>query len=332
MCAKKLGKRHLRIESLEHRLVLSTVTPVSTTSTNWSGYAVETSLTSPQSNAVTSVSGAWKVPTVTATSSKSTAYCSVWVGIDGYSSSTVEQLGTDSDIVNGKAEYYVWYEMYPSASKDVTSMTIAAGDAITASVQYITSGTHAGQFLLSISDTTRTNDSFSIYQTLSSAKRSSAEWVVEAPSSNSGVLPLAAFSTVTFTNATVTINGTTGAIDSSAWQCAKINMVSGSTSEDTTSSLTDSGAKSSFTVTYNTVTATTTPTSPQRGGWGSWFTWDWYTSLTSGFGDGNSASSSYRSQLQTSKSNKVADQIFASTELLHLFDSLALKDLANDLA
>jgi hypothetical protein len=326
MVAKKLGKRRLRIEALENRLVLSVVTPVSTTSTNWSGYAVETSLTSPKTGAVTSVSGVWNVPTVTPTSSKSTAYCSVWVGIDGYSSSTVEQIGTDSDVVNGKTQYYAWYEMYPSASKNITSMTISAGDSISASVQYITSGTHSGQFCLTITDTSRANDSFSIYQTLASAKRSSAEWIVEAPSSYSGVLPLAQFSTVTFSNATATINGTATAIDSSPWQSAKINMVSRTTTEDTTSSLKDSGTTSSFTVTYNTAAATTTP-SPQRG----WFTSDWFTPLTSGIGGDNLAWAGYRSQLQANQSAKAADHVFASSSLLSPFDGVALKDLLSDL-
>ena len=320
MVAKESGKRRLRIETLESRLVLSVVAPVATTSTNWSGYAVETSLTSPKTGEVTSVAGTWNVPTVTPTSSRSSAYCSVWVGIDGYSSSTVEQLGTDSDVVNGRAQYYAWYEMYPSASKNITSMTISVGDSIAASVQYVTSGTHSGQFLLSITDTSRAHDSFSIYETLASAKRSSAEWIVEAPSSYSGVLPLAEFSPVTFSNATATINGVPGAIDSSAWRSAKINMASRSTVEDTTSALKDSGTVSSFTVTYN-LAASKTTSSPQQD---SWFSWDWYTSYTSGIGG-------YRSQLQASQSAKAADHVFASSEWLHPFDGMALKNLLNDL-
>jgi hypothetical protein len=41
---------------------------------------------------------------------------------------------------------------------------------------------------------------------------SSAEWIEEAPSTNSGVLPLANFGSVTFSNAQYTANGTTGPI------------------------------------------------------------------------------------------------------------------------
>ncbi|MGO9107757.1 MAG: G1 family glutamic endopeptidase [Thermoguttaceae bacterium] len=225
-------------------------TTTSTTSSNWSGYAAETNLNNAASGSVTAVSGTWKVPTVTSSSSTTTAYSSVWVGIDGYSSSSVEQIGTDSDVVNGQAQYYVWYEMYPSASMNVTSMTISAGDTINASVTYVTSGTHAGQFELTITDASKTNDTFTIYETASSAARSSAEWVVEAPSSSSGVLPLADFGSVTITNATATIDGKTGAIDSSTWQDTSIDMVSSRSSfEASTSGLTDSGGSSSFTVT-----------------------------------------------------------------------------------
>jgi hypothetical protein len=262
---KPLG-RSLMFEPLEMRLALSTV--VAATSTNWSGYAVTAS-----NNTVSYVSGTWTVPTVTASSSSSTGYCAVWVGIDGYNSSTVEQIGTESEISNGVTTYYAWYEMYPSASVTITSMKISAGDSITGSVQYVTSGTYAGKFLLTITDTTQ-NETFSIYLSLSSAKRSSAEWVVEAPSSSSGVLTLAKFSTVTFTNAYATISGTTGAIDT--WTAYRINMTSssGSTVLDNTSTLTDSNSTSSFTVTYvgssstTTTTTTTTPTPPGRGGQG----------------------------------------------------------------
>ena len=248
----------------------STTTTASenTTSSNWSGYAVATNLNNAASGSVTAVSGTWKVPTATASSSASTAYSSVWVGIDGYNSSSVEQIGTDSDIVNGQAQYYVWYEMYPSASMNIASMTISAGDTINASVTYLTSGTHAGQFQLTITDASKSNDTFTIYQTASSVARSSAEWVVEAPSSSSGILPLANFGSVTFTNATATINGKTGAIDNTTWQDASINMVSRSAVEASTSGLTDSSGTSSFTVTYAASASTSSQsTSRSSGRW-----------------------------------------------------------------
>ena len=97
---------------------------------------------------------------------------------------------------------------------------------------------------MTITDTSKTNDTFTTTQSASGVQRSSAEWIVEAPSSNQGVLTLANFSTVTFSNATATINGVTGPIDSSSWQAAAINISAGRSSVETSvSGLTDtSGA------------------------------------------------------------------------------------------
>ena len=79
------------------------------TSTNWSGYAV----TGPDGS-VTDVKGSWKVPDVVCSSPGTpNSYASFWVGIDGYGSNTVEQIGTDSDCSGGNAVYYAWYEFYP---------------------------------------------------------------------------------------------------------------------------------------------------------------------------------------------------------------------------
>jgi hypothetical protein len=41
-------------------------------------------------------------------------YSSAWVGIDGYSDNTVEQIGTEQDWIWGRAIYYSWFEMYPN--------------------------------------------------------------------------------------------------------------------------------------------------------------------------------------------------------------------------
>jgi hypothetical protein len=184
-------------------------------------------------------------------------YCAVWVGIDGYQSSSVEQIGTESDIVNGRAEYSVWYEMYPKGSVDIPSMSVSPGDSITASVQYVVSGTYKGEFQLTITDTSQKNDSFTTYQSYAQAQRSSAEWIIEAPSSNSGVLSLANFGSVTFSNATATINGVTGPIDDSGWQNAAINIVTSSVTQTSTSVLTDATGASSFTETYLSSNSTT---------------------------------------------------------------------------
>ena len=157
-----------------------------TQSTNWSGYAATGG-----SGAYTSVSGSWTEPTVTCSQ---TAYSSFWVGLDGYNSNTVEQTGTDSDCSGSTPTYYAWYEMYPKFPVNLNK-TVKPGDSMSASV---TAGSNHS-FTLVISDSTQ-HWTFQVTKKSSTAKRSSAEVIAEAPSSSGGVLPLADFGTVNFSN------------------------------------------------------------------------------------------------------------------------------------
>ena len=167
-------------------------------STNWAGWAATGS-----SGSVSDVKGSWIVPKIQGTCPAGKyQYSSFWVGIDGYSSSTVEQLGTDSDCQSGTATYYAWYEFYPNPSHLISKLTIHPGNVITAEVKYV-----SGHFTVKMTDK-NTSVSFSKNATVTSAKRTSAEWIAEAPSSSSGVLPLANFGTVYFGNQTTKITGT----------------------------------------------------------------------------------------------------------------------------
>jgi len=157
-----------------------------TQSTNWSGYAATGA-----SGAYSSVSASWTEPTVTCSQ---TAYSSFWVGLDGYNSNTVEQTGTDSDCSGSTPTYYAWYEMYPAFPVNLNE-TVRPGDSMSASV---TAGSNHS-FKLVISDSTQ-NWTFQVTKSSTRAKRSSAEVIAEAPSSSSGVLPLANFGTVNFSN------------------------------------------------------------------------------------------------------------------------------------
>jgi len=98
-----------------------------TGSYNWAGYAN----VSTTAGAFTKVSGAWGVPAVTCTSED--RITSEWVGLDGFSTDTVEQDGTSSQCFEGVALYYSWYEMYPAGTVEVGT-TVAPGDSISASV------------------------------------------------------------------------------------------------------------------------------------------------------------------------------------------------------
>jgi hypothetical protein len=172
-------------------------------SENWSGYAVTGS-------SFTSAEGSWTVPTVNCTKTPNT-YAAFWVGIDGYSSSTVEQTGTDSDCDRKNPSYYAWYEFYPAGSVLISSVAVAPGDQMSARVTY--NGT---EFTIKITNET-TGKSFSKSSRVSGAQRSSAEWIAEAPccTNSGGILPLADFGTVLLGDDYTGIAGTNDAADSS---------------------------------------------------------------------------------------------------------------------
>jgi peptidase A4-like protein len=154
------------------------------TSTNWSGYAATGAR-------FTSISSSWTEPLATCSAGE-TSYSSFWVGLDGDTSGTVEQTGTDADCSSGVPRYYAWYEMYPKFPTNL-SFTVNPNDTLSASVS--TDG--VGRFTLSISDSTQ-GWNYSTTQRLKSAALASAEVIAEAPSSRSGVLPLTNFGKVNF--------------------------------------------------------------------------------------------------------------------------------------
>lgn len=170
-------------------------------STNWSGYA-------DTGSSFSQVAGHWTEPSASCSGS-SESLAAFWVGIDGYSSDSVEQDGTLIECFDGSAFQYSWWEMYPTNAIQVVGSSVAAGDSITASV--VRSGT---SYALAVTDSTHSANSFSTTQQGSGDANSSAEWIAEAPSSSSGVLPLAHFSTWTASGATVTEGSTSGVISS----------------------------------------------------------------------------------------------------------------------
>jgi hypothetical protein len=195
-------------------------------STNWSGYAVTGG-----TGAFTSVSSSWTEPTATCTSRRSAQYSSFWVGLDGYNSGSVEQTGTDADCSGRTPEYYGWYEMYPAFPVNFSN-TVRPGDHLSASVTFSGSSTYT----LVLKDTTQ-NWTQTIVKSQSGLARSSAEVITEAPSSNSGVLPLADFGTVSYS--TSSANGTS----LGSQHPVEIIMVdSGGSDKDSTSSISGAGA------------------------------------------------------------------------------------------
>ena len=195
-------------------------------STNWSGYAVTGA-----SGAFHSISASWVEPTGTCTSRRSAQYSSFWVGLDGFNSNSVEQTGTDVDCNGRTPVYYGWYEMYPAFPVNYTN-TVRPGDHFSASVTF--SGTET--YTLVLTDSTQ-GWTHSTVQNETGLARSSAEVITEAPSSSSGVLPLADFGTVNYS--TSSANGTSLGTQSPT----QIIMVDNSGKQkDSTSAIASSGA------------------------------------------------------------------------------------------
>ncbi len=217
--------------------------PGAVQSSNWSGYAVT-------GTSFTKALGSWVVPKVTNCSTNPNSYSSFWVGIDGYSDTTVEQIGTDSDCNGTTPVYYAWYEFYPNAAVLISGITVTPGDNMGATVSFAGS-----TFTLKINDHT-TGKIFTKSGTLSGALRTSAEWIAEAPSDSLGILPLADFTKVSMGIDYTSVNDTDWAVDSAVTGpisdfgsvVEKITMVNGAITKAQPSALTTDG--SSFKVTW----------------------------------------------------------------------------------
>jgi Peptidase A4 family len=196
-------------------------------SSNWSGYAI-TGAT------FTTTTASWTQPAITCSGSKETDM-SPWVGIDGYSTNTVEQTGTSGDCEGSTKDYYAWYEMYPQNYVTINK-TVKAGDQFTGTVTH-TSGT---KYTLTLKDLTQgwTN---TVSKSLS-ASNASAEAVMEMAANYltkwSGPDPFTGF----------TANGeAAGSYSSSQIHQMEIDTSSGTVC-DTTSGLTGG---ENFTVTWD---------------------------------------------------------------------------------
>ena len=196
-------------------------------SSNWGGW-------DNTGGTYTSVSAEWVQPTITC-SKRETSYASFWVGLDGDGSNSVEQTGSEGDCVRGTPKYYSWYEFYPAYPVNYSN-TVKAGDQFSASVTY-----SSGTYTLVLSDSTQ-GWTHRTTGTAPSGLNASAEVIAEAPSSNRGVLPLANFGTMSFTNATVN-----GAALGTVPTPQKINMVGRNYTKAAVSDLTNN---TNFSVTW----------------------------------------------------------------------------------
>jgi Peptidase A4 family len=144
-------------------------------SENWAGYAV-TGTTFTQAN------GSWIQTKITCNAKLNGDQLSTfWVGIDGFSSDTVEQTGTLGQCLQGQKTptYYAWYEYYPAQAIEVISgFTVYVGHNFAATIK----ASSDTSFLVTLTDVT-TGKSYS-------AKNPS---ITEEPSGSGGFFYLGKF-------------------------------------------------------------------------------------------------------------------------------------------
>ena len=193
----------------------------STISYSWSGYAIAAG----KHQKFNDVHSTFVQPAITC-SGKPHTVVSVWVGLDGLTSGTVEQEGTEAHCAgkgNATAVYRAWYEMFPAVS--ISVFKVHAGDLIDATTAYTN-----GQFVLTIADLT-TSKTFTNTASCSTCQRTSAEWIVQRPALCSDAQCTSAYLTRLPDFGTITMGGDEASVDGaplkapSAFKNWRIHMV-----------------------------------------------------------------------------------------------------------
>jgi hypothetical protein len=176
-------------------------------STDWAGFLVTSNLENPQEQ-VTGINASWTVPRIGVFSND--AYSSAWIGVGGHSEKTLIQVGTEHDSINGQDYYYAWYEMLPDVAIRINTMSISAGDLITASITLVNSDTN--EWAIRINDFTKDRGFYRTF--IYNSSRLSAEWIIERPHVNDKIALLSNFGTLTFKDSYAMVGENVGKIAS----------------------------------------------------------------------------------------------------------------------
>jgi hypothetical protein len=162
-------------------------------STNWSGYAVRS-----KSRNISGVSGTFVVPRA---ASSGFAAAATWAGIGGFKTHDLIQAGAGEDslptVLFGK-KYFAWYELLPNSEvqlhgcKGDPNCKVKPGNHMSVAIK----NSGGSKWTISVKNAGH----WSWTKTVSyNSSRSSAEWILEAPSVGLfGTLPLAQVGTVHF--------------------------------------------------------------------------------------------------------------------------------------
>jgi hypothetical protein len=146
-----------------------------TSSLNWSGYAVT------PGSGITAVSSTFKVPSAGLVPP---GFAATWTGIGGYNTSDLIQAGTaEQSLPNNPVlgpQYYAWYELLPNSETLLTNCsgdancTVTPGDSVSVNISNVSGNTWS----ISLADSGKWSWSKNVTY---ASSRSSAEWILEAP-------------------------------------------------------------------------------------------------------------------------------------------------------
>jgi hypothetical protein len=172
----------------------------------------------------TCVEAIWVQPKVRCrgTSIQSSVY---WVGLGGFDQRSLVQVGTESLCSGGKAVTSAWHESLPRERFSIrTGLPIAVGDRIWVQVRWL----GGSGYRISLADLTSRRH-FEVEVTNKTLKRTSAEWIVEAPTvgcpSRCRTLKMPDFATVRFQGTWTTIGGLRQPLDAADFTHAAQTMV-----------------------------------------------------------------------------------------------------------
>ena len=204
-----------------------------TSSLNWSGYAVT------PGSGISAVSSTFTVPTAGLVPP---GFAATWTGIGGYSTSDLIQAGTaeqslPSNPVLGP-QYYAWYELLPNSETQLTNCsgdancTVTPGDNVTVNISNVSGNT----WNISLTDSGKWSWSQNVNY---SSSESSAEWILEAPTLVAQTV-LAPVGTVHF-GPTSTYTDGSGTHTIAAGNPTQIDLGTGPVNEATPSALASDG-------------------------------------------------------------------------------------------
>jgi hypothetical protein len=171
---------------------------------NWSGGLIFNANTA--TDPFQSVYGEWTVPSVVPPSSGDGDWWSLaWIGVDGYNSNDVMQVGTGQHVKRsgGKVtlEYFAWVEWY-TYSWQTVSLTVNPGDSISANIANM--GVQNGVLQASGRITNVTTGQTTAVAVSAPPgtifQGNVAEWIMERPSFNNVLATLPRFGAVAFGN------------------------------------------------------------------------------------------------------------------------------------